>query len=381
MKARKRASEADVIVVNHHLFFADVVLRDEGMADLLPSADTVIFDEAHHLPDIARLFFGQSLSTAQLLELARDTTASPEAQHAKESTQLGDVATARSRRRRATCAFPSAAACWGASRLHRSSRRTRSTRRCVKSACSPTPRFAAASRGARRSARRSLPAPAASAPTRMPSRAWPQWQEIGRDRPKEDAYGEATGRPGHRPLDRSHTRSSAVFFYATPPDVGPIFHGPNGKDGERAWIFTAGHGHAFGEWRFRPLPAVRWDSPKPRARSWAQSLRFRQPGASLRAGRIADPNSEGYVRGRDQRGVACGAGKRAAMLSLLFTSSGGRWTAGTTCSKRASAVRRLGMAAPAAGKWLEERAAGTLPGRSPQRDPRWARNHSGKAWT
>ncbi len=58
MKARKRAAAADVIVVNHHLFFADVALRDEGAADLLPAANTVIFDEAHHLPDLARLFFG-----------------------------------------------------------------------------------------------------------------------------------------------------------------------------------------------------------------------------------------------------------------------------------------------------------------------------------
>src|SRR5689334_21408010 len=91
MKARKRATEADVIVVNHHLFFADVALRDEGAADLLPAANTVIFDEAHHLPDLARLFFGQSLSTAQLLELARDVRAA-EAQHARESTALGDAA-------------------------------------------------------------------------------------------------------------------------------------------------------------------------------------------------------------------------------------------------------------------------------------------------
>src|SRR6185312_14103531 len=52
MKARKRAAEADVVVVNHHLFFADVALRDEGMTDLLPDANTVVFDEAHHLPDL-----------------------------------------------------------------------------------------------------------------------------------------------------------------------------------------------------------------------------------------------------------------------------------------------------------------------------------------
>lgn len=75
MRARKEAQQADLVVVNHHLFFADVVLRDTGMAELLPAANTVIFDEAHQLPDTATLFFGDSLSTSQLLELARDSVA------------------------------------------------------------------------------------------------------------------------------------------------------------------------------------------------------------------------------------------------------------------------------------------------------------------
>ena len=73
MEARKQAMAADVVVVNHHLFFADLMLRDEGAAELLPACNTVIFDEAHQLPDTASLFFGQSVSTTQLLELARDT--------------------------------------------------------------------------------------------------------------------------------------------------------------------------------------------------------------------------------------------------------------------------------------------------------------------
>ena len=72
MQARKNALAADVVVVNHHLFFADVALRDEGIAELLPSCNTVIFDEAHQLPGTARLFFGETVSTAQLVELARD---------------------------------------------------------------------------------------------------------------------------------------------------------------------------------------------------------------------------------------------------------------------------------------------------------------------
>ncbi|MGO8756470.1 MAG: ATP-dependent DNA helicase [Gallionellaceae bacterium] len=72
LKARKEAMEADIVVVNHHLFFADVMLRDEGVAELLPACNTVIFDEAHQLPETASLFFGESISTSQLLDLARD---------------------------------------------------------------------------------------------------------------------------------------------------------------------------------------------------------------------------------------------------------------------------------------------------------------------
>jgi ATP-dependent DNA helicase DinG len=75
MAARREALAADVVVVNHHLFFADVVLRDEGMAELLPACNTVILDEAHQLPDTATLFFGEEVSTAQVIELTRDTVA------------------------------------------------------------------------------------------------------------------------------------------------------------------------------------------------------------------------------------------------------------------------------------------------------------------
>jgi len=73
LKARTEAMKADIVVVNHHLFFADVMLRDEGVAELLPACNTVIFDEAHQLPETASLFFGETLSTTLLLDLARDT--------------------------------------------------------------------------------------------------------------------------------------------------------------------------------------------------------------------------------------------------------------------------------------------------------------------
>ncbi len=73
--ARREALAADVVVVNHHLFFADLAVRESGMAELLPSVNTVIFDEAHQLNEIGVQFLGQTLTTAQLLDLARDVLA------------------------------------------------------------------------------------------------------------------------------------------------------------------------------------------------------------------------------------------------------------------------------------------------------------------
>ncbi|WP_176079177.1 ATP-dependent DNA helicase [Paraburkholderia tropica] len=86
MHARREAQQADIVVVNHHLFFADIMLRDTGMAELLPSANTIIFDEAHQLPETATLFFGETLSTAQFLELARDCVAEGLA-HARDAVE------------------------------------------------------------------------------------------------------------------------------------------------------------------------------------------------------------------------------------------------------------------------------------------------------
>lgn len=72
VKARKKAMEADLVVVNHHLFMADMVVKESGFAELIPEVDVTIFDEAHQIPDIASQYFGQSLSSRQLLDLAKD---------------------------------------------------------------------------------------------------------------------------------------------------------------------------------------------------------------------------------------------------------------------------------------------------------------------
>lgn len=72
VKARRNAMDADIIVVNHHLFLADMVVKDGGFGELIPDGDVMIFDEAHQLPDIASQYFGQQLTSRQLLDLARD---------------------------------------------------------------------------------------------------------------------------------------------------------------------------------------------------------------------------------------------------------------------------------------------------------------------
>ncbi len=73
--ARKEAMASDVVVINHHLFFADVAVRESGVAELLPTVRVTVFDEAHQLNEIGVNFLGQQLSTVQLLELSRDVLA------------------------------------------------------------------------------------------------------------------------------------------------------------------------------------------------------------------------------------------------------------------------------------------------------------------
>ena len=80
-RARREALAADVVVVNHHLFFADLALREEGFGQLLPGVEAVIFDEAHQLPEVASNFLGLSLSSHQLVSLCRDSIAEDLKEH------------------------------------------------------------------------------------------------------------------------------------------------------------------------------------------------------------------------------------------------------------------------------------------------------------
>jgi len=74
-QARREALAADIVVINHHLFFADLAVRESGMAELLPTVRTVIFDETHQLNETGVQFLGKQLTTGQLLDFARDLLA------------------------------------------------------------------------------------------------------------------------------------------------------------------------------------------------------------------------------------------------------------------------------------------------------------------
>lgn len=89
--ARKQAQAADVVVVNHHLLLADMTLKNEGFAEILPEADAFIIDEAHQLYDVAARFFGSTVSSRQLISLTKDIIAE-QVNDASDMVELRDYA-------------------------------------------------------------------------------------------------------------------------------------------------------------------------------------------------------------------------------------------------------------------------------------------------
>ena len=101
VKARREAMAADVVVVNHHLFFADMALRDSGVAELLPSVDAAVFDEAHQLVEAGVQFLGTTLGSAQAIDFARDLLATRPAAGARPGRLAGTGRRLRTRGARA----------------------------------------------------------------------------------------------------------------------------------------------------------------------------------------------------------------------------------------------------------------------------------------
>ena len=289
MKARKRAAEADVIVVNHHLFFADVALRDEGAADLLPSANTVIFDEAHHLPDLARLFFGEAVTTPQLIELARDAGIA-EARFARESTQMGDAAgEVEKAARDLRLALGNAAGRTALAAI----RDRKAFDGALDALASALVALVEALQGQEE---RAEEIKNCRVRAEMLLARIELWQEAGR-RPREadpgpamdeDAYGEGASPAIVRWVD-AYAHSAAL--HSTPLDVAKIFQAQI-AGGERAWVFTSATlsvGGDFGHYqREMGLEAAE-------TRSWPSPFDFQQQALLYVPEGLPDPNSEGYV--------------------------------------------------------------------------------------
>ena len=91
VQARRKAMEADLVVVNHHLFCADMAVKETGFGELIPEAELVIFDEAHQLPDIASQYFGQSLTSRLLFDICKDSNIVYRSE-LKDLAQLGKAA-------------------------------------------------------------------------------------------------------------------------------------------------------------------------------------------------------------------------------------------------------------------------------------------------
>ncbi|HEB81740.1 MAG TPA: ATP-dependent DNA helicase [Gammaproteobacteria bacterium] len=87
VRARKQAQSADVVVINHHLLLADMTLKNEGFAELLPNADAFIIDEAHQLYDVAARFFGDVISSRQILSLVKDSIA----EQINDAPDMGEI--------------------------------------------------------------------------------------------------------------------------------------------------------------------------------------------------------------------------------------------------------------------------------------------------
>ena len=281
MKARARAAEADVIVVNHHLFFADVALRDGGVGDLLPAANTVIFDEAHHLPDLARLFFGDSISTTQIVELARDVRVA-EAQHARESTELGDAADAVERAARdVRLALGNAAGRTALAQI----RDRRAFDAALDALVDPLLKLSEKLHAQEERAEeiKNCRQRADECLVRLGD-----WRDADERPREENAYGESAGADIVRWVE-AHPHSAVL--YMTPLDVARIFHAQM-ADGERAWIFTSATLSVNGDFSHYQHEMGLAEA---RTRSWASPFDFERQALLYVPEGLPDPNTEGYA--------------------------------------------------------------------------------------
>lgn len=268
MEARKRALESDLVIVNHHLFFADVVLRDEGLAELLPACNTVIFDEAHQLPETASLFFGESVSTFQLTELARDIRTEALVS-ARDFTPLPEAADAMEKAARdLRLAVP------------------RESTRFTLSAGKASTDFAAALE----KLRGRLEALQETLETQAPRSAelhhcWERGAAL------EQRVANWMADSADERVRWAEAFSQAVVLNATPLSVAEIF-GRQIEGTSRAWIFTSATLSVRGDFR---LYCGEMGLVEAMTASWESPFDYERQGMLYVPEGMPDPNSEGYT--------------------------------------------------------------------------------------
>ncbi|MBI5329994.1 MAG: ATP-dependent DNA helicase [Betaproteobacteria bacterium] len=293
LRARKKALEADLVVVNHHLFFADVWLKDEGAGELLPASNAVIFDEAHQLPETASLFFGETVTTGMFIDLTRDVRVEA-ALNARDFQELpraaGDLETA-----------------------------TRELRLALGPALARLPAAQVMQRDEFRAALDLLGERIARLDALLEDQA---------ERSEELAHLFQRCREAEAILERwlapmaeegrvrwLEATAHSVLFHSTPLDTGELF-ARQIEDDPRAWIFTSAtlsvrsdFSHYLGQIGLIEAQTAVWDSPFDYP---SQALLYAPTG-------MPDPNTPGYTEAvmRAAWPVLAASGGRAF---LLFTS-------------------------------------------------------------
>lgn len=275
MKARKEAQQADVVVVNHHLFFADVALKDSGVAELLPSANTIIFDEAHQLPETATLFFGDTVSTSQVLELCRDVLAEG-LSHARDGAEWAKVVMPVERAARdLRLAFP------------------QDVVRLAVNQIAPSSTFFPALETLKTELKGmivTLEAQAERAETIEQCRVRAIELETQLNAWNAKAESKA-GKPEEERVLWVEAFSSSLQLHQTPLSIAPIFN--KQREGTpRAWIFTSATLAVKNDFNHYTEQMGLWDEP---AQSWSSPFDYGSQGLLYVPNNLPQPNSPEYT--------------------------------------------------------------------------------------
>ncbi|MFC3109438.1 ATP-dependent DNA helicase [Undibacterium arcticum] len=281
MKARKEAQQADVVVVNHHLFFADVALKDTGVAELLPSANTIIFDEAHQLPDTATLFFGQTVSTSQVLELCRDVLAEG-LSHARDGAEWAKVVTPVERAARdLRLAFPQDIVRLSVNQIAPSSPFFPALEKLKDE-------FHAMLGVLEKQAERAETLEQCRTRALELEAQLERWSAgaVGTPAAKQDAKGDAV-----ESVLWVEAFSSSLQLHQTPLSIAPIFN--KQREGvPRSWIFTSATLAVKNDFNHFAAQMGLWDEP---AHSWPSPFNYEQQGLLYVPTNLPQPNSSEYT--------------------------------------------------------------------------------------